>query len=125
GPYAKLVFEIDNNHSFQTVFTAKFDKCVRNVTKATKGLTAFNTICEDDRILLLKYSCIEVIFLRSILYFNGNIDYLKLPMDMERSFIITMKFLKNYPHFYTPFTEYVRKMLTIWDSDRTVIDLII
>ncbi|CAG2100788.1 unnamed protein product [Medioppia subpectinata] len=99
GPYAKLVFEIDDNHSFQTVFSAKFDKCVRNVTKATKGLTAFNTICEDDRILLLKYSCIEVIFLRSILYFNGNIDYLKLPMDMERSFIITMK-LQQHIYMY-------------------------
>ncbi|CAG2100791.1 unnamed protein product [Medioppia subpectinata] len=69
---------ISDNNGFNFIFAEKFDKYVRNVTQAVKGLTAFNTICEDDRILLLKYSCIEVIFLRSILCLNDTADYIKL-----------------------------------------------
>ncbi|CAG2108302.1 unnamed protein product [Medioppia subpectinata] len=69
---------ISDNNDFNFLFTEKFDNYVRNVTQAVKGLTAFNTICEDDRILLLKYSCIEMIFLRSILCLNDNADYLRL-----------------------------------------------
>ncbi|CAG2108301.1 unnamed protein product, partial [Medioppia subpectinata] len=69
---------ISDNNGFNFIFAEKFDNYVRNVTQAVKGLTAFNTICEDDRILLLKYSCIEVIFLRSILCLNDTADYIKL-----------------------------------------------
>ncbi|CAG2100128.1 unnamed protein product, partial [Medioppia subpectinata] len=72
------VFKINDNHGFNFILTERFDNYVRNETKAVKGLTAFNTICEDDRILLLKYSCIEVTFLRSILYLNDTADYLQL-----------------------------------------------
>ncbi|CAG2100790.1 unnamed protein product [Medioppia subpectinata] len=73
-----IITELIQSTEFRSFGTTSFDNYVRNVSQAVKGLTAFNTICEDDRILLLKYSCIEVIFLRSILCLNDTADYLRL-----------------------------------------------
>ncbi|CAG2162608.1 unnamed protein product [Oppiella nova] len=69
SPYSSNSRNLDNiyDYDYHQTATTKFDKCIRNVTKAMKGLTAFKNICCEDQISLLKYGCFDVIFLRSIM----------------------------------------------------------
>ncbi|CAG2162610.1 unnamed protein product [Oppiella nova] len=55
-------------------------RSITDLTKTVKGLSAFRDICCEDQISLLKYGCFEVIFLRTIVYFDCTDNTLKLPL---------------------------------------------
>ncbi|CAG2108303.1 unnamed protein product [Medioppia subpectinata] len=77
-PLRGTTIEINNTDDYYSIMGYKFDRAIRTLTRVVKGLSAFNTICEEDKILLLKYSSIQVIFLRSILYFNDTADCVRV-----------------------------------------------
>ncbi|CAG2100789.1 unnamed protein product [Medioppia subpectinata] len=77
-PLRGATIEINNTDDYYSIMGYKFDRAIRTLTRVVKGLSAFNTICEEDKILLLKYSSIQVIFLRSILYFNDTADCVRV-----------------------------------------------
>ncbi|CAG2166098.1 unnamed protein product, partial [Oppiella nova] len=79
-PLTKNTLEVSTIHDYYRTFVVKFEKGIRNVTKAVKGLTPFKNICESDQISLLKYGCIEVLIMRSILYFNYPEECFSIPM---------------------------------------------
>ncbi|CAG2162609.1 unnamed protein product [Oppiella nova] len=76
---------LDNMYDFHKSLNIKYDRCIRNVIKAVKGLSAFRDVCESDQISLLKYGCFEVTFLRSIMFFDYTNNSLKISMDQDHS----------------------------------------
>ncbi|CAG2175311.1 unnamed protein product, partial [Oppiella nova] len=71
---------LDTMYDIHQSFTTKYDTSIRDQTKAVKWLSAFRNICCEDQISLLKYGCFDIIFLRSILYFDYTNNTLKVPM---------------------------------------------
>ncbi|CAG2162218.1 unnamed protein product [Oppiella nova] len=71
---------LDNMYEFYQYFTSKQVRSITDLTKTVKGLSAFRDICCEDQISLLKYGCFEVIFLRTIVYFDYTDNTLKLPL---------------------------------------------
>ncbi|CAG2162607.1 unnamed protein product [Oppiella nova] len=82
-PFSSNIKGLDNMYDFHQTFATKFDRCIRNITKFVKGLSAFRDIYCEDQISLLKYGCFEVIFLRSIRCFDYTDNVLKIPMDPD------------------------------------------
>ncbi|XP_054169198.1 nuclear receptor ROR-beta-like [Oppia nitens] len=104
----------------------KIDKGVRIITSAAKRLSAFRNICQRDQISLLKYGCIESVFMRSVVYYNWSIDCWILPFDNENTIMINLENLRQFPtNVYNIVKNFMRKMYSIYDSDRYVIDLLL
>ncbi|CAG2111893.1 unnamed protein product, partial [Medioppia subpectinata] len=51
-------------------FATKFESFVGRFVNVMKRLSAFQTICENDQIALIKYSSIEALLMRTALYFD-------------------------------------------------------
>ncbi|CAG2181535.1 unnamed protein product, partial [Oppiella nova] len=43
---------------------------IRNIIKMSKRLNAFKSLCEQDKVILIKYASFEIITLRMVLNFN-------------------------------------------------------
>lgn len=52
------------------VMANKLEQDIKNLVTVSKSLNAFNSLCENDQISLLKYGSTEVMCLRSVLNFD-------------------------------------------------------
>ncbi|CAG2170721.1 unnamed protein product [Oppiella nova] len=80
APMSTNIKSLDTMYDIHQSFTTKYDTSIRDQTKAVKWLSAFRNICCEDQISLLKYGCFDIIFLRSIMYFDYTDNTLKVPM---------------------------------------------
>src|SRR5581483_9863887 len=55
------------------------DLAIRRLIKMAKKIPPFRTLCEEDKIALLKGASTELMFLRSVLTFNAEKDVLNVP----------------------------------------------
>ncbi|CAG2172778.1 unnamed protein product, partial [Oppiella nova] len=69
------VFKITNIDVFNGVYNEFCDKEIRNVITLSKNLSTFQNICENDKIALVKYGCIDIICLRSLSFYNKSNEY--------------------------------------------------
>ena len=70
--------EIINPNAMCAIMAKKFDHDIRSLVAVSKGLDAFNNLCENDQISLLKYGSSEVFLMRSVLNFNFETNCLTI-----------------------------------------------
>ncbi|CAG2163687.1 unnamed protein product [Oppiella nova] len=75
-----ITSDITNVTDIHQTMVQKFENAIRSSTRAMRQLTPFRMMCESDQISLLKYGCLEIIYLRSILSFNSMENGLELSM---------------------------------------------
>jgi hypothetical protein len=59
---------------------ARFEREIKKVVYFIKNLTGFRDVCENDQIALVKYGAIEVLNMRSIVYYNREKDRFECPI---------------------------------------------
>ncbi|CAG2101239.1 unnamed protein product [Medioppia subpectinata] len=103
----------------QTMFGHILEKTVRNIVAVLKDLQSFQGLCESDRIALLKNSSFELMYLRSIVYYNAATDNYTLPMGTHKSVVIKTDCLKDKNgNVFGILMGFYNKMLLIMDSDK-------
>ena len=55
-------------------FFVKFEHFTKSFVKVVRGLNSFTNICENDQIALIKYSCLEVLLMRTVIYYNDETE---------------------------------------------------
>ncbi|CAG2164666.1 unnamed protein product [Oppiella nova] len=74
------------------IMTLRLDMGVRDIIKVTKTLSAFQSVSETDRYILVKYSCVEICLLRSALVFDYQTEYWT---NNEESFCMKLDVIKH------------------------------
>ncbi|CAG2173097.1 unnamed protein product [Oppiella nova] len=106
-------------------FVSRFEVYVQRFVDTTKSLSAFNDICENDQIALIKYSSLETLLLRTALTFDYQHEFWTFYMDEDNSIILKLDLLKPVKRdCYTHFRTFLQKFGSEWDSDPFIIDLL-
>ncbi|XP_054169197.1 nuclear hormone receptor HR96-like [Oppia nitens] len=120
----RLVSEVTDIYNLQTsAITLRFQRQVANLTKFTKNLTGFREICEDDQIALVKYGCVEMLNMRSILFYDSENDLWDVPLDNQICSRLRTGVLMAKPKVYQKIKKYLDQMSMEWDGDKIIVDL--
>ncbi|CAG2162219.1 unnamed protein product [Oppiella nova] len=122
-PFSSNIKGLDNMYDFHQTFATKFDRCIRNITTFVKGLSTFRDIYCEDQILLLKYGCLEVIFLRSIKCFDYTDNVIKIPMDPDNQIMSSITlFNPDIPNLANrDVIKEAQRKVTMEDTPKTLI----
>ncbi|CAG2167705.1 unnamed protein product [Oppiella nova] len=105
------------------IMATKVDKEIRALVTVSKNLSAFNTMCENDQISLLKYGSLEIFSMRSVLTYDFINDSWTLVMDNNQSILLRFSNLE-YDYVFAAHKNYLRKIGKEWDSDPYILDLL-
>ncbi|CAG2162659.1 unnamed protein product, partial [Oppiella nova] len=83
--------------SIETLDDEKIIDYILDITnETTRRLSAFDSICLNDQIALVKYSCIEMQILRAALSYSHDKQYWNMDVDQKVSYVLTLDLIKNY-----------------------------
>ncbi|XP_054169203.1 nuclear hormone receptor HR96-like [Oppia nitens] len=116
-------------HTMQEVanfFLLKFEVFIERFVKMTKCLSAFQSLCSNDQLAIVKFSCLEALFLRTALYFDYNSEHWTFIMDSNNALEFKLDLLKDSPldGIYVTFKKFLQNLRSEWDFDPFVIDLL-
>jgi hypothetical protein len=72
--------EISFQYMIDYTMIARFDRQLKCAIKMCKMLTEFKSLCENDRISLIKYGLFELFFIRSIINYDTKQQYWRVPL---------------------------------------------
>ncbi|CAG2173965.1 unnamed protein product [Oppiella nova] len=102
------------------------DQTVRQLIKMSKRMVGFKSLCQHDQIALLKGGCTELIILRSVVSYNYEREYYTIVMDSNNATLIKLDVLKQAKgNVYEAHKKFMHAFKSEWDSDTTIIDLLI
>ncbi|CAG2162334.1 unnamed protein product [Oppiella nova] len=92
----------------------KLTSLLKNMIKINKHLQSFQSVCEDDKLILIRDSCVEFLYLRSALVFDYENGCLTIPITENESISVHLDVIKLAPHnVYTP----LKNLLNTFKSD--------
>ncbi|CAG2164818.1 unnamed protein product [Oppiella nova] len=59
-----------------------------------KTINEYKELCEDDKIILLKTSCPEILCLYKVVNFDFDGEFWRVPIDSENGLIVSLDILK-------------------------------
>ncbi|CAG2169946.1 unnamed protein product [Oppiella nova] len=131
---SQLPFPLANRidgHRLYDAIANKFARFVLTLTQMCRKLSAFNQLCENDRISLVKYGSFDLYILRSIPFFDTGANswtfILVGILDNELGIKVTICLdeLKNGKRNVHTLTKiFIRNMSREWDSDLVLLDLL-
>ncbi|CAG2100008.1 unnamed protein product [Medioppia subpectinata] len=89
----------------------KMDRDMIDLVKFTKALNAFDSICLNDKLALIKYGCLEVLVLRYCILWDNETEYCTAVMPEKRN-------------IYSVYKIYLSKILPEWNRDFIILDLL-
>ncbi|CAG2177973.1 unnamed protein product [Oppiella nova] len=97
---------------------------IRDIIKMSKHLNGFRDLLESDRLILIKYSALEIINLRMILSFNFEEEYWDIYFNnrLNRIGLNVLKPVKSPAHNYH--MQFLKNIGLDWDSDSIIIDFL-
>ncbi|CAG2162420.1 unnamed protein product [Oppiella nova] len=102
-------------------------KCVeeiKNIIRLSKMLIAFNNICKEDRIKLIKHSCIQIYTMRSATYYDTHTESWNMKLDTRNTVMLRLENIRtNSESVYSRLKEYLKVLKYELDSDHRVLDL--
>ncbi|CAG2106309.1 unnamed protein product [Medioppia subpectinata] len=107
------------------VWRYKCEQEVLKIIKMSKSLEAFQGLCENDQIALVKYGCIEMHCLRLTLHYDFDKEYWTLITDNCQSTVLKMELLRQNKQFlYNTYKAFFEKLKPEWESDSIILDIL-
>ncbi|CAG2169896.1 unnamed protein product [Oppiella nova] len=128
GPTDKTF--VDNIMDALNLLVLKCDDYIQDVIKLFKRLNSFQSICQSDQMILIKYSLLEIKILRLISNFNFEGQYWTLDTENNCSTLMKLDLFKQINFVAQPFRPYYdyknfyQNMGLDWNSDNLIIDLL-
>ncbi|CAG2167278.1 unnamed protein product, partial [Oppiella nova] len=117
-PLSEITTQIDNYPQLYPILDKFFDKEIRNCITLSKNLSTFEVMCENDRLSLVKYGCVDIMCLRSAAYYHRLNEYWTIFLDQNHSFLIkldVMKYVKI--DMYYVYKTHFTRICSECDSD--------
>ena len=80
--------EITTHSDMSRAICMKYEGEVKTAIRLSKRLKAYDQLCDDDKIELVKYGYLDIFLLRSVLTFNFQTQYIELFMVIHRNMLI-------------------------------------
>ncbi|CAG2179236.1 unnamed protein product [Oppiella nova] len=112
-----------DSHDIYTVVGVNLERQVMCAVQMFQNLGTFDTLCENDRISLIKYGCFIMFCMRSLPAYDYSSDHWTYPIDNENSMILTL--YQMFPYAYSmAFKRVFHSLSQELDSDPVVLDLL-
>ncbi|CAG2170945.1 unnamed protein product, partial [Oppiella nova] len=123
--FGKITSQVDTYMDAMTAITRSTEDLVQRLVIMCKTLTAFNTICPNDQIALLKYGSIELCSMRQFTGYDPNTQYLAVHADKETSTLVKFEGIKSErKYLYEAYRQYYQCIHSEWDSDVIILNLL-
>ncbi|CAG2170573.1 unnamed protein product [Oppiella nova] len=109
--------------NFKMAMVFKLDKEIRNFITVAQNVAEFDSLCENDRIALVKYGSVEIISMRMIQFYNVAAQSWTIFVDKNNWIVSRMDMLKSEP-IKAIFRNSFGKIGNEWDSDPIILDLL-
>ncbi|CAG2165432.1 unnamed protein product [Oppiella nova] len=117
--------EIRDPNEYMLVTNQKYEKIIQTIVDFTKRLDGFQKLCVEDQMSLVKYGCLELNFLRSLLYFDEQTQEYRFPLTDTRTLKVSLEALKEHRmETYYPLKIFMDKFFPEWNRDQVIIDLL-
>ncbi|CAG2173636.1 unnamed protein product [Oppiella nova] len=124
-PVVKITSKVDTYTDVYKVFQMRSDTKSRRVIQMCKTMAQFKELCEDDKIILLKASCPEIICLISVTTFDFESEFWTVATDSENGVMLPLNVLKwGKWNFYDILKQFMITIKGEYDSDMNLIDLL-
>ncbi|CAG2163400.1 unnamed protein product [Oppiella nova] len=124
-PVLKKTSKADTYTDAFNVLQTRSDIKCRKIIQMCKTMAQFKELCEDDKIILLKASCPEIICLLSVLTFNFEGEFWTVAIDSENGVMLPLNVLKwENLNFYVILKQFMITIKGEYDSDMSLIDLL-
>ncbi|CAG2109578.1 unnamed protein product [Medioppia subpectinata] len=107
---------IDNPFEALNIIVCEIDNRIKRAINMSKQLHSFNSICENDRLILIKNSALQI----DILRLKNDTSY-SVKLDLFEKFHL----LPNSANFYTYHKSFLVNIGLDWESDILIINLVI
>ncbi|CAG2169596.1 unnamed protein product [Oppiella nova] len=99
---------------------------MRRLNKMCHNLTAFNNICDADKICLLNYGSIDLFCIRSLPNYDYTRENWTFVMDKDTSLIVSLNVLQNMPrNAHKLCKNFFHTIAKEWDTDSVILDLVV
>ncbi|CAG2100003.1 unnamed protein product [Medioppia subpectinata] len=123
--FANHMVQITNRQIMDYMSGIFYDKEVKNVITLSKSLSTFERICDNDRIALVKYGCMDILCLRSVTSYDTINEYWRIVLNEEISFLMRADILKSIRNdVYMIYIDYFTSICHELDSDPIILDLL-
>lgn len=78
-PFGECVYKPDNCLDSLCCLSDNMEMIIERLVQASKRLTLFNEICEEDQLALIKYGAIEVSCMRQVIGYDQGKNQLRVP----------------------------------------------
>ncbi|XP_054153172.1 nuclear hormone receptor HR96-like [Oppia nitens] len=107
-------------------FIMKFEAYIHKFIHLAKRLTPFRELCDNDQLALVKYGCIEALFMLIAPLFDYNTKCFTFQMINGNTFVMDLEVMKsNHPIVYTLYNRFLTNFYNEWDSDPFIVDLLV
>ncbi|CAG2099982.1 unnamed protein product [Medioppia subpectinata] len=97
----------------------------KNIVKYTKEMTKYCNVNQEDKLILIKYACMELIILRANYCWDSQAEKWTIFMDNDTSFIVPLDLLKSEKrNLFNTYKVYFNKILPEWNWDSVILDLL-
>ncbi|CAG2111032.1 unnamed protein product [Medioppia subpectinata] len=116
--------ELVTMHDILYALDTKCVEEIRNIIRLSKMLIGFNHICNEDRIKLVKHSCIQIYTMRSAAYYDVHSESWNIKLDGRNTVMLRLENIRtNSESVYSRLKEYLKVLKYEMDSDHRVLDL--
>ncbi|XP_054153775.1 nuclear hormone receptor HR96-like [Oppia nitens] len=124
-PKNHVIREIQCRWDAKQVSYELLDRQIRDFTNFTLNLSEFNKICENDKISLVKYGCIEIINMRSVLFYDFDNQFFNIWINDKTSVRLNLNTIKSGHQNERDIHDiFLDLMSTNWENDSYIIDLL-
>ncbi|CAG2111037.1 unnamed protein product [Medioppia subpectinata] len=123
-PISEVTSIINDMLEYRVKLTYKFTKEILNFPKLTNNVQAFNQLCQNDKIALVKYGAIEIINVRSALLFDTSTQCWSFNTDENNASLLHLDLLKNERNnVYEAYKTFLTKFIPAVDNDPLIMNL--
>ncbi|XP_054153970.1 bile acid receptor-like [Oppia nitens] len=98
---------------------------IKRFSKFCNSLNAFNAICNDDKMTLIKFGFLEALLLRYSMMFNKSTNCWKATLGSNKTICIKLDILMNEPrNMYGVYKSYFDNIIPELQKDFIVLDLL-
>ncbi|CAG2173133.1 unnamed protein product [Oppiella nova] len=116
--------DVTTFQDMRRVMTKKFDIGIRSVIQMSKRLPSFRSISENDKYILVKNSCVEILHLRSALIFDYENGLWNIFIKNGETFRVKFESMKENPfEFYDSLKKFLLKVKLECGFDSLIFDL--
>ncbi|XP_054153123.1 nuclear hormone receptor HR96-like isoform X2 [Oppia nitens] len=124
-PKVPVTSQAMTQQDMNKILCNKVEDYILKVIKMSKMLSSFNNICENDKISLIKFGAMDLVYIRQVSIFDAETKQWKYVMDNQNSVLLSLDMMKELPKkIFSKYKRFFLKISKEWETDPVILDLL-